>query len=40
MNVDGYEVNLGTNISCQPKTYELNQQFQFKIPPIPEIKYF
>ena len=52
MNVDGYGTNLGTNISCQPKTSELNQQFEFKIPPnpapipvqiqapIPEIKYF
>ena len=40
MNVDGYGVNLGTNISCQPRTGEINQQFQFKNPPIPEIKYF
>ena len=35
MNVDGYGNNLGTNISCKPRTGELNQQFQFKIPPIP-----
>ena len=40
MNVDGYGVNLGTNISCQPRTGELNQQFQFNIPPNPNIKYF
>ena len=37
MNVDGYGLNLGTNISCQPRTDELNQQFQFK---IAEIEYF
>ena len=40
MNINGYGINLGTNISCQPKAGELNQQFQFKIPQKPEIKYF
>ena len=43
MNVDGSEDNLGTNISCQQRTdkAQLNQQFQFEIPPTPEgIKYF
>ena len=32
MNVDEFGDNLGVNISCQPRTGGLNQQFHFEIP--------
>ena len=41
MNVDGSGDKLQTNISCQPRAGQLNQKFQFEIPPNNEgIKYF
>jgi len=41
MNVDGSGDKLQTNISCQPRAGQLNQKFQFEIPPNDEgIKYF
>ena len=38
MNIDGYEYNSGTNISCQQRSDKSNQQFQFEFPE--EIEYF